>query len=205
MTPSGRPQQYGTQSRRDADDPAEGHRRERLGRVRQVDDIWLEAEPARAGESREGRVRQLDDWSRERPAQAALAVLDRAFDEFEPDEAEVADHFDESLPASLDDAATTPDQPGVDATAAVGTEVIPAAVPGRRTVTITGRGAERSREAVAYSEQRAAARNHRRERPHRKPDRVAMWAVLLGLALAVGAATSSHAAVLTHVARAFGH
>ena len=51
----------------------------------------------------------------------------------------------------------------------------------------------------------AAARSHRRERPHRKPDRVAMWAVLMGLALAIGAATSSHAAVLTHVARAFGH
>jgi hypothetical protein len=173
--------------------------------VRQVDEIWLEAEPARAGESREGRVRQLDDWSRERPAQAAVAVLDPATEEFELDEDEFADDFDEGAPASPHDATTTPDQYEVGATPTAGMEVIPAAAPGRRTITITGRGAERSRESVAYSEQRAAARSHRRERPHRKPDRVAMWAVLLGLALAVGAATSSHAAVLTHVARAFGH
>jgi len=32
-----------------------------------------------------------------------------------------------------------------------------------------------------------------------------MWAVLLGLALAIGAATSSHAAVVSHFARAIGH
>ncbi len=33
-----------------------------------------------------------------------------------------------------------------------------------------------------------------------------MWAVLLGIALAVGAATGSHAAVLTaHAALMFGH
>jgi len=204
VTPSGRPQPYGTQSRRDADDPAERSRREQLGRVRQVDEIWLEAEPARAGESRQGRVRQLDDWSRERPAQAAVAVLDPEAAEFELDEAEFVDDFDEGTSAALDDATTSPELRGVGDPPGVGTVVIPAAVPGRRTVTITGRGAERSREAVA-AEQRAAARSHRRERPHRKPDRVAMWAVLLGLALAVGAATSSHAAVLTHVARAFGH
>jgi hypothetical protein len=173
--------------------------------VRQVDEIWLEAEPARAGESPKGRVRQLDDWSRERPARAAVAVLDRESDEFELDEAEFADDVDDGAPASPHDATTAPDQNGVGAAPEMGMEVIPAAEPGRRTITITGRGAERSRESVAYSEHRAAARSHRRERPHRKPDRVAMWAVLLGLALAVGAATSSHAAVLSHVARAFGH
>lgn len=67
----------------------------------------------------------------------------------------------------------------------------PARAAGRRTVVITGRGAE------GYH----ARRSHRQAlRPHERagfrPDRVAMWAVLLGLALLLVAATSSHAAVL---------
>jgi hypothetical protein len=36
------------------------------------------------------------------------------------------------------------------------------------------------------------------ERPGFRPDRAAMWAVLLGLLLVLVAATSSHAAVLAH-------
>jgi hypothetical protein len=32
-----------------------------------------------------------------------------------------------------------------------------------------------------------------------------MWAVLLGVTMAIAAATSSHAAVLSHFARALGH
>jgi hypothetical protein len=32
-----------------------------------------------------------------------------------------------------------------------------------------------------------------------------MWAVLLGVAMAIAAATSSHADVLSHVARTLGH
>jgi hypothetical protein len=74
----------------------------------------------------------------------------------------------------------------------------PAVAPnGRRTVVITGRGAE------GYH----ARRNHRPVlRPHERagfrPDRVAMWAVVLCLALLLVAATSSHAAVLAlHIAR----
>lgn len=66
----------------------------------------------------------------------------------------------------------------------------------RRTVVIRGRGAER------YPEPRR--RYESRLRPHErssfKPDRVAMWAVLLGLALLLGAVTSAHAAVLHGVA-----
>ena len=67
----------------------------------------------------------------------------------------------------------------------------PPRVAGRRTVVITGRGAE------GYH----ARRSHRQAlRPHERagfqPDRVAMWAVLLGIALLLVAATSSHAAVL---------
>jgi hypothetical protein len=74
----------------------------------------------------------------------------------------------------------------------------------RRTVTITGRGDERYRAGGAYGRAPGGARRSR-ERPGRAPDRVAMWAVLLGIALAVGAATSSHAAVLTHIALTAGH
>jgi hypothetical protein len=43
-----------------------------------------------------------------------------------------------------------------------------------------------------------------RERAMSRPDRVALWAVLLCLLLVVAAATSAHAAVLTH-SSAVGH
>jgi len=72
----------------------------------------------------------------------------------------------------------------------------------RRTITITGRGAERGWDG-AWSSQ--AARRRPRDHFGRKPDRVAMWAVLLGVALAIGAATSSHAAVLSHAVLIVGH
>jgi hypothetical protein len=64
--------------------------------------------------------------------------------------------------------------------------------PVRRTVTITGRGAERNLPWPTESSRRRAAR-----RPHEragfKPDRVAMWAVFLGLLLVLVAAASGHA------------
>jgi hypothetical protein len=66
-------------------------------------------------------------------------------------------------------------------------------VAGRRTITITGQGAERY---AVNSRRRPAQRAH--ERPGFKPDRAAMWAVLLGVLLVLVAATSSHAAVLAH-------
>lgn len=67
--------------------------------------------------------------------------------------------------------------------------------PARRTITITGRGAERWRDSRTYDHlERHNAHVHGR---HGKPDRIAMWAVLLGIALAIGAATSSHAAILS--------
>ncbi len=197
--------------------------------MRAVDEIWLEAEPSRAGESREGRVRQLDDWSRERRAPAAVALLDtelandeavalepgldegrygheseRYADEGYPDEG----YADEEEALSQEPIAAGAREPGegeIDGVPGAQVAMIPASTPGRRTIRITGHGAERFRESAGLSEHRALARTGRREKPHRKPDRVAMWAVLLGLALAVGAATSSHAAVLTHVARALGH
>ena len=68
--------------------------------------------------------------------------------------------------------------------------------PGRRTVTIQGRGSERYAPSVDH--RRPARKRH--ERDGFKPDRVAMWAVLLGLLLILVAATSSHAAIRSHAA-----
>src|SRR4249919_2741541 len=62
---------------------------------------------------------------------------------------------------------------------------------GRRTVHITGRGAERNLPVT-----RPTLRRHERE--GFRPDRAAMWAVLLGMLLILVAATSAHAAVLAH-------
>jgi len=75
-----------------------------------------------------------------------------------------------------------------------------AGVPGRRTVTIRGRGAERD---LAFSAHRTTRRPPTRahERPGFKPDRAALWAILLGVFLVLVAATSSHAATFGHSAR----
>ncbi|MDQ6745028.1 MAG: hypothetical protein M3Z27_03270 [Actinomycetota bacterium] len=70
-------------------------------------------------------------------------------------------------------------------------------VPDRRTVTITGRGAERYRPP----QRRPTRRAH--ERPGFRPDRIAMWAVLLCVLMILAATTSSHAAVRPHVAKSF--
>ena len=68
-------------------------------------------------------------------------------------------------------------------------------VAGRRTVTIHGRPADRYRPTTAQR-RRPARRPHERE--GFRPDRVAMWAVMLGFVLVLVAATSSHAATVTH-------
>ena len=63
--------------------------------------------------------------------------------------------------------------------------------PARRTVTITGRGAERNLPwPTDASRRRATRRAH--ERAGSKPDRFAMWALFLGLLLLLVAATSAH-------------
>ncbi len=68
----------------------------------------------------------------------------------------------------------------------------------RRTVRISGHGAEAyvSRNGTRPS----SAQRHRNLRPYERtgfrPDRVAMWAVLLGVMLMLAAAASAHAAVL---------
>ena len=68
----------------------------------------------------------------------------------------------------------------------------PLELPGRRTVTITGRGAERNIPWPSEASRRRAARRVH-ERAGFRPDRFAMWALFLGLLLVLVAATSAHA------------
>ena len=72
-------------------------------------------------------------------------------------------------------------------------------VPGRRTVKITGYGSQRN---LIYSSREPRRRPPERpyERAGFKPDRVAMWAVLLGVLLVLVAAMSAHAATLVTLA-----
>jgi hypothetical protein len=85
-----------------------------------------------------------------------------------------------------------------DATRPVRPAPAQAGVPGRRTVTIQGRGSDRSWTPTG-ERKRPTRRPHERE--GFRPDRAAMWAVMLGIFLVLVAATSSHAAVRAHVAR----
>jgi hypothetical protein len=66
-------------------------------------------------------------------------------------------------------------------------------------VAIQGGAAERELLLATYeSRRRPAERRH--ERAGFRPDRVAMWAVLLGFLLVLVAATSSHAATVAGIA-----
>jgi hypothetical protein len=67
---------------------------------------------------------------------------------------------------------------------------------GRRTIVITGHGADHH--PAPRTRRESSLRIH--ERSGFRPERMALWAFLLGLALVLGATTSSHAAVLTHLA-----
>ncbi len=60
----------------------------------------------------------------------------------------------------------------------------------RRTVVIRGQVVER------YSPRRTTTRRPRSSRVSSRPDRIALWAVLLGILLVLVAATSSHAAMM---------
>jgi hypothetical protein len=66
----------------------------------------------------------------------------------------------------------------------------PGGVPGRRTVTIRGQGAERYVPIRSSSRRRP---ERRYERAGFRPDRAAMWAVMLGVMLILAAAASAHA------------
>ena len=84
--------------------------------------------------------------------------------------------------------ATGPVAPARAATASRDRPAAPAAA--RRTVTITGRGAERHLPWPGDPGRRPVRRAH--ERSGFKPDRVAMWAVFLGVLLLAVAIASPH-------------
>jgi hypothetical protein len=71
---------------------------------------------------------------------------------------------------------------------------------GRRTVTITGRGAERYNPRLEPGA-RTRPQRRRHEREGFRPDRTALWAVVLCVALLLLATTTSHAATSSQVAR----
>ncbi|MGH2915562.1 MAG: hypothetical protein ACRDMX_11295 [Solirubrobacteraceae bacterium] len=68
------------------------------------------------------------------------------------------------------------------------------AQPDRRTITIRGHGSERPVPIHSRSSRRRPERRH--ERTGFRPDRAALWAVLLGVLLILAAVTSAHAATL---------
>ncbi len=71
----------------------------------------------------------------------------------------------------------------------------------RRTVVIRGQVVDRYSPSRTPEQRARAANRARRQASRARPDRIAMWAVLLGVVLLLAAATSSHAAVV-HVAHA---
>lgn len=95
--------------------------------------------------------------------------------------------------------AARPSAPAASPSAPAASPAPPAAhgtgVPGRRTVKITGYGSQRN---LLYTSREPRRRPPERayERAGFKPDRVALWAVLLGVLLVLVAAMSAHAATL---------
>ena len=148
--------------------------------IRIEDEVWQEAfrETTRSRAARP-RLRSLDGGrSPERPAAPRRTSG--------PVRAPVAEAATATAPGvpTLD---RSSDLQAPVASAPLATEQTPA----RRTVTITGRGAERNLWAIESTRRRPARLPH--ERAGFKPDRVAMWAVFLGLLLVLVAAMSGHA------------
>lgn len=123
---------------------------------------------ARDRERLPSAVRALDDWSTSEHEAIAWSAEDAS--------PAVADH-DASEQAVVAPAEWSPSR----------------GVPGRRTVTIRGQVADR------YATPRPSSRRRperRYERTGFRPDRAALWAVLLGMMLILAAVTSAHAATL---------
>ena len=84
----------------------------------------------------------------------------------------------------------------------------PGGVSGRHTVAISGQGAEgyASRNGTRASAAQRHSQVPRHERAGFRPDRVAMWAVLLGITMMLMAVVSAHAAVVgAHAAVVAAH
>jgi hypothetical protein len=150
-----------------------------------MDDLdWTSSLPARS----RGRFEHTDDGdSRSRPSSR-------------PDEYDAGEPLDfDAERAALEDAPPGRSRRMAEADSAAATATAPLAPPpARRTVQITGRTvAAPSLPRLVEVERRRPARRPA-ERVGPRPDRVALWAVLLGFFLILVAATSSHAA--THAA-----
>lgn len=142
-------------------------------------------------ESQLDEVWQETRYSRPRISGRAAASGRAATDTPRPRRREAASWWDGEVPVPVPVRA-----PQGSARAAVAAEDPVAApeplapAPERRTVTITGRGADPYRSSARRRPPRSA-----HERVGIRPDRTAMWAVLLGVLLILVAATSSHAAI----------
>jgi hypothetical protein len=131
----------------------------------------------------DARERELDARDRERLPSAV-----RALDDWSTSEHEAIDwSAEDTRPAARDQDTSEHD-------AVAPAEWSPSTgVPGRRTVTIRGQVADR------YATPRPSSRRRperRYERSGFRPDRAAMWAVVLGVMLILAAVTSAHAATL---------
>ena len=131
----------------------------------------------------DARDRELDARDRERLPSAV-----RALDDWSTSEQEAIAWSAQAAPS----AASGHDASAHDAPAPA--QWTPSGgVPGRRTVTIRGQVADR------YATPRPSSRRRperRYERTGFRPDRAALWAVLLGMMLILAAVTSAHAATL---------
>jgi hypothetical protein len=128
---------------------------------------------ARERERLPSAVRALDDWSASEHEASVWSVQDEA----PPPVSQARSERDAVAPAEW-----SPSR----------------GVPGRRTVTIRGQVADR------YATPRPGSRRRperRYERTGFRPDRAAMWAVLLGVMLILAAVTSAHAATLHALAQ----
>lgn len=136
----------------------------------------------------DARERELESRDRERLPSAV-----RALDDWSTSEQEAIGWSAEDAPPAPVAAATLePDAPAPAAWSPSG------GVPGRRTVTIRGQVADR------YATPRPSSRRRperRYERSGFRPDRAALWAVLLGVMLILAAVTSAHAATLHTLAQ----
>jgi hypothetical protein len=152
---------------------------------------------ARADARRKARAALLEWDARERELEARdrerLPSAVRALDDWSTSEHEAIDW-------SAEDAPPAPvGQARSDHHVAAPAEWSPSGgVPGRRTVTIRGQVADR------YATPRPSSRRRperRYERTGFRPDRAALWAVLLGVMLILAAVTSAHAATLHTLAQ----
>ncbi|HEY2318071.1 MAG TPA: hypothetical protein VGH67_07220 [Solirubrobacteraceae bacterium] len=129
----------------------------------------------------DARERQMEARDRER-----LSSSVRALDDWSTSEHQAGDWSAADAPAPVDHPMPEHDVAPAEWSPSRG-------VPGRRTVTIRGQVADR------YATPRPSSRRRperRYERTGFRPDRAALWAVLLGVMLILAAVTSAHAATL---------